>query len=413
MDNFPQGWRILKFGDITTMSQYGLSCSASDDGSIPMLRMNNIDGGTVKDSNLVYVSLSEKELKQYLLDPGDILFNRTNSYDLVGKTALFKSNEQYVCASYLVRFKIDSTQADPRYINQFFNSNESKKKLKSLATRGVSQSNINPTNLRKKFLILLPTLPEQRKIADLLTSWDQCIDKTQNLLDLKRKLKRGLMQQLLSGKKRFPEFGGQEWQRMRISEFTTHKPRLRSKPETPFTALGIRSHGKGTFLKPNFDPSKIDMTELFEVKENDLIVNITFGWEGAIAVAGSNDDGALVSHRFPTYTFKTEYAAPEFFRHIVVQKWFVEKLGLISPGGAGRNRVLNKKDFGKIEVLMPSVEEQRRIGSLLDACAKEIALLEQQLVMIKQQKRGLMQKLLTGQIRVKVGDGISEELINA
>ncbi len=155
------------------------------------------------------------------------------------------------------------------------------------------------------------------------------------------------------------------------------------------------------------------MTELFEVKENDLIVNITFAWEGAIAIAGAGDEGALVSHRFPTYEFKTDLTVPEFFRHVIVQKWFVEKLGLISPGGAGRNRVLSKKDFGKLEVLMPSVEEQRRIAAVLNACDKEIELLKQQLAALKRQKRGLMQKLLTGQIRVKVGDENKEELVGA
>jgi type I restriction enzyme S subunit len=125
------------------------------------------------------------------------------------------------------------------------------------------------------------------------------------------------------------------------------------------------------------------------------------------------DNGALVSHRFPTYEFKTELVIPEFFRHVIVQKWFIERLGLISPGGAGRNRVLSKKDFGKIEVLLPSVEEQRRIAALLNACDKEIELLNKQLNALKLQKRGLMQKLLTGQIRVKVVDESKEEMVNA
>ncbi len=189
---------------------------------------------------------------------------------------------------------------------------------------------------------------------------------------------------------------------MKISDFTVPKPRITGKPDKPFTALGIRSHGKGTFLKENFDPQKIEMTELYEVRENDLILNITFAWEGAIAIAGAKDTGALVSHRFPTYEFDTDQAIPEYFRHVIVQKWLVEKLGFISPGGAGRNRVLNKKDFGKLEVLMPSIEEQRRIAAVLETCDQEIELLRKQLAALKRQKRGLMQKLLTGQIRVKV-----------
>jgi type I restriction enzyme S subunit len=272
-----------------------------------------------------------------------------------------------------------------------------------IRSSGTTAIGIRQTELRR-VEITLPPLTEQRGIANVLKHWNLAIDYTNKLIAAKAKCKRGLMQQLLTGKRRFQEFGGQEWKLMSISDFTIPAIRIRPKPDKTFLALGIRSHGKGTFLKTDFDPAKIEMTELYEVRENDLIVNITFAWEGAIAIAKADDTGALVSHRFPTYEFNTELAIPEYFRHVIVQKWFVERLGLISPGGAGRNRVMSKREFGKLEVLMPSVEEQCRIAKVLNACDKEIDLLKQQLNAVKRQKRGLMQKLLTGQIRMKVGD---------
>jgi type I restriction enzyme S subunit len=404
MTRLPAGWIEYKFGDVTTSSQYGLSCVASAKGETPMLRMNNIVDGKLINANLIYVSLSDKELEAYRLKRGDLLFNRTNSYDLVGKTALFDLEGEFVCASYLVRFQLDKRKVYPSFINYFFNSLESHTRLRKLATKGVSQSNINPTILKNRFTVVVPPLLEQRGIVEVLSSWDIAIEHTEKLIAAKIKRKHGLMQQLLSGKKRFQHFAGQEWKRLTISDFTIPAIRVRTKPDKAFLALGIRSHGKGTFLKPDFDPAKIEMTELYEVKENDLIVNITFAWEGAVAIAGANDTGALVSHRFPTFEFKTKLAIPEYFRHVIVQKWFVQRLGLISPGGAGRNRVLSKRDFGKLEVLMPSVEEQRCIAKVLNACDKEIDLLKQQLDAVKRQKQGLMQKLLTGQIRVKVDE---------
>ncbi|MET0254112.1 MAG: restriction endonuclease subunit S, partial [Terrimicrobiaceae bacterium] len=75
------------------------------------------------------------------------------------------------------------------------------------------------------------------------------------------------------------------------------------------------------------------MEELYEVREGDLIVNITFAWEGAIAIAGNEDAGALVSHRFPTFAFIPGISAAGFFRHVMAQRWFREPLSLISPGG--------------------------------------------------------------------------------
>ncbi len=73
------------------------------------------------------------------------------------------------------------------------------------------------------------------------------------------------------------------------------------KPTENYLALGIRSHGKGIFHKPDSDPKAIAMDKLYEVKENDFIVNITFAWEHAVAIISKEDEGGLVSHRFPTY----------------------------------------------------------------------------------------------------------------
>ncbi|HPZ08123.1 MAG TPA: restriction endonuclease subunit S, partial [Candidatus Eremiobacteraeota bacterium] len=252
-----------------------------------------------------------------------------------------------------------------------------------------------------RLFIYLPPLPEQQKIAQILSCWDKAIEKTEKLIDARTRLKKGLMQKLLTGKKRFKEFEGKVWEKLKLSDFLISSPRPIDKPDKNYLALGIRSHGKGTFLKPASDPKKIEMTTLYQVKENDLIVNITFAWEAAIAIAKKEDEGALVSHRFPTYTFDRNIVIPEYFKYVILQKSFVYKLGLISPGGAGRNRVLDKKDFGNLIVTVPCLKEQQKISFILTACDREIELLENKLSSLKDQKKGLMQKLLTGQIRVK------------
>ena len=140
-------------------------------------------------------------------------------------------------------------------------------------------------------------------------------------------------------KLRFPEFRDAEpWKVSRFDEVLSPIVRERPKPAVAYMGLGLRSHGKGTFLKPLEDPAKNSMDKLYEVKTNDLIANITFAWEGAVAIAQECDEGALVSHRFPTYTFEKGGTSPEFFRYIILDKQFVYNLGVISPGGAGRNR---------------------------------------------------------------------------
>jgi len=181
-----------------------------------------------------------------------------------------------------------------------------------------------------------------------------------------------------------------------------YTPREVDKPNETFLALGLRSHGKGVFHKPDFDPNAIAMTKLFEVKENDLVVNITFAWEQAIAIASKEDEGGLVSHRFPTYVFNPKTATHLYFKFFVLQSFFKSMLELISPGGAGRNRVMSKKDFLKLEVKVPTIEEQITIAQVLETANQELKSYETKLEALQLQKKGLMQQLLIGKIRVNV-----------
>lgn len=206
------------------------------------------------------------------------------------------------------------------------------------------------------------------------------------------------MQQLLTGKKGF----NGEWRKSQLKYYIKEELRPVDKPKSSFLALGLRSHGKGIFHKVDFEPNSIAMDTLYKVKENDLIVNITFAWEHAIAIADKKDEGGLVSHRFPTYTFNEKVAFPHFFRYYVLQPRFKYLLNLISPGGAGRNRVMSKKDFPKLEVFVPSLEEQKAIAKVLTTADNEINSQESYLTKLQEQKKGLMQQLLTGQKRVKI-----------
>ena len=195
-------------------------------------------------------------------------------------------------------------------------------------------------------------------------------------------------------KLRFPEFRGAEpWKVSRFDEVLSPVVRQRPKPAEAYLGLGLRSHGKGTFLKPLEDPAKNSMDQLYEVKAHDLIVNITFAWEGAVAIAQECDEGALVSHRFPTYTFEKGRTAPEFFRYIILGKQFVYNLGVISPGGAGRNRVLSKNDFLKLRVALPMPAEQQKIAECLSSMDDLMAAQARKVDALKTHKKGLMQQL--------------------
>jgi type I restriction enzyme S subunit len=209
------------------------------------------------------------------------------------------------------------------------------------------------------------------------------------------------MQQLLTGKKRYKNHEGTGWCVRPLGELVKPVSRPVPKSKEPYLSIGVRSHGKGTFQKIVELPEKVMMDTLYRVESNDLIVNITFAWEGAIAIATEQDKGGLVSHRFPTYRFIEKESDIDFFRSLILTKRFVWDLGLISPGGAGRNRVMNQTDFLKLKVFVPPIEVQKEIGDILTLADNELRLCEDYLTALENQKRGLAQKLLSGEVRAE------------
>jgi type I restriction enzyme S subunit len=337
----------------------------------------------------------------FIKDGDLVIADASEDYEGVGECVEVKNVGRKKIVSGLHTFlaRDISNKTAQGFRTYIFNNPRVGIELKKIAT-GISVYSISKNNLQK-LVLPIPPLPEQQKIATILSTWDAAIDNCKAIIDKLKKRNKGLAQQLLTGKIRIKGFD-KKWKLTPLSECLTFTPRAITKPTGNYLALGLRSHGKGIFHKHDIDPEDVAMEVLYEVKENDLIVNITFAWEHAIAIVNKQDEGGLVSHRFPTYTFKTEKAIPEYFRHFIIQKYFKFLMELISPGGAGRNRVMSKTDFLKLEVKIPDAKEQKAIANILDAAASELNQYQQKLAELQQQKKGLMQQLLTGKTRVKL-----------
>jgi len=268
---------------------------------------------------------------------------------------------------------------------------------------GGTRAKLNKGDLEKLPIQIAPH-PEQKAIAKVLSTADAAIHTTEKIIAQKVLRKKWLMQQLLTGKKRLNGFENTKWKIQPLENFIKPIVREIPKPITPYLGIGLRSHGKGTFLKHDEQPEKNSMDNFYVVRPNDLIVNITFAWEQAIAIVRPEDDGALASHRFPTYTFIEDKGHPDFFRFYILQPRMKFMLQMISPGGAGRNRVMSKSDFIKLEFLLPDYKEQTAIAQVLQAADKEISLLKAKAEKLREQKKGLMQQLLTGKVRLKINN---------
>jgi len=248
----------------------------------------------------------------------------------------------------------------------------------------------------KSLKLNIPSKDEQEKIASFLTSVDTKIEKLIKKETLLQEYKKGVMQKIFNQEIRFKADDGSEfcdWKENEINSFVNLTLREVPKPNSNYLAIGVRSHCKGTFQKPDSEPHKIAMDKLYQVRENDLIVSITFAWESAIAIVKQEDENGLVSHRFPTYTFKENVAIVDFFRYVIIQKKFRFMLDLISPGGAGRNRVMSKKNFLKLKWNIPCVEEQKKIANFLSEIDTKIKQTQKQLEQTKEFKKALLQTM--------------------
>jgi type I restriction enzyme, S subunit len=195
----PMSWHVAPLGDYLLEAQYGISAKGGEAGKHALLRMTNQKHGRISGDNLQFVTLTPHQLESFRVAKLDLLFNRTNSFELVGRTAIFMLDGDFVFASYLIRLRTDVTRLRPHFLNLYFNWHETQARLKSIASRAVSQSNISTARLRG-FVVPIPKLEEQDKnINDI-----DCVDQRLALHRKKRAalndLFRTLLHQLMTAK---------------------------------------------------------------------------------------------------------------------------------------------------------------------------------------------------------------------
>ncbi|RVD70640.1 MAG: hypothetical protein E5V62_03835 [Mesorhizobium sp.] len=192
-------------GQALQRTDYGVNAPLGNEPTgYAVLRMGNLQDGWIEPAELRWGEIADAEAKALALEVGDILFNRTNSRDLVGKVALVRQPTDFLYASYIVRLRVNRSVADPYYLFAVMHSRRAQARFKSIATPGVSQSNINPTNLKKQ-VIPLPSLAEQRDIGSQLQSVETVRRTALDEVMRSRQIKSDLMSDLLSGRVRVPK----------------------------------------------------------------------------------------------------------------------------------------------------------------------------------------------------------------
>ena len=183
-----------------------------------------------------------------------------------------------------------------------------------------------------------------------------------------------------------------DWEQRKFGELVEKYEDIVDTPTERYTRLGIRSHAKGTFHSYVEKGKELETAKMFRVAANNFIVNITFGWEHAVAITDENDAGKLVSHRFPQYSFN-EGKLPEFFKYLILDERFRHHLELSSPGGAGRNRVLKLNDMLDYKMSFPRTAEQEKVGMYFSHLDYIITFHQRKCEQTKKLKKYMLQKM--------------------
>lgn len=171
-------------------------------------------------------------------------------------------------------------------------------------------------------------------------------------------------------------------------------------PDKEYVQIGIRSHGKGLFYKEPVLGKALGNKQVFWIQPNCFILNVVFAWEQAITKTTENEIGMIGSHRFPMYRPKNDLVDIDYLIYYFLTKRGTDILEAASPGGAGRNRTLGQERFLKSKITLPTLPEQQKIAAILSTQDKVIELKEKLLAQKQQQKKYLMQQLLTGKKRL-------------
>lgn len=409
------GWQVKRLSDLLLEKpDYGANSSSvefDDKSTYRYIRITDInDQGNLIEENKVGIPFEIG--KDYLLKDGDIVIALTGAS--VGKSYIYNSSDgQCAFAGYLIRLRADQKRLLSQFLFQYLHSPQFWNWVSKTVKIG-AQPNISAEEYSALKIPFPIVINEQEKIVTVLSLWDEPIKKIVALIESKIKLKQALMQQLLAGKLRFKEFVKSnrktdthygmlpaDWEYPKVEEIADEVSNRNEKGKdipvlscTKYDGLvdSLRYFGKRIFSKDTSD-YKIVRRDQFAYATNHIE-------EGSIGLLDSLDEG-LVSPMYTVFKTKENVYAPflykvfktELYRHIFEAN---------TSGSIDRRGSLRWKQFRQIHIPCPSSEEQKKIFTCIDTCDREIKLLQQLADALKTQKKGLMQKLLTGKIRVKV-----------
>ncbi len=245
------------------------------------------------------------------------------------------------------------------------------------------------------FNIILPPIDEQKRIADILSTFDDLIENLKKLIEKKELYKKGIMQRVLSSEVRFNGFTD-EWENVKLKDILIVGSKDRVLDTSKYKKITIKLHNKGIEFS-NIERKMADKRPFYIRKKDEIIIGKQNYFNGSIAIVGEEFDNTICSNAIMSFTVNKN-CNNKFIYFLLSRKSYMQKYYHLANGTGQKE--LSESDFLNFNLLIPSLEEQNKIAELLTLIDQDIDNLKQLLHLRKLQKKGLMQKLLTGEVRI-------------
>lgn len=367
-----------------------------DNSEYLVVRTSNVRNGQLLFDDMKFTTKEgyNEWTKRAIPEFGDVLFTREAP---AGESCLVPNDKKVCMGQRMVMLRPKKEVTDPIFFSYILNTERTKADILRLSI-GSTVSRINIADI-KKLKVASPPLPEQRKIAKILSTWDKSISSTERLIDNSKQQKKALMQQLLTGKKRLLDDSGKpfegEWEEAKLSNVA--EVVMGSSPKS--ASYNDNSEGL-PLIQGNADiknRKSVPRTYTNEVTKKCRIGDILLSVRAPVGTIAKSEHEACIGRGISAISTKKHHVQEYLYQWLL---WFAPRWEKYSQGSTFE--AVNSNDIKSLHLTVPSHSEQVKISAVLSNADQEIELLEQQLADLKQEKKALMQQMLTGKRRVKI-----------
>lgn len=403
MDKLRKGWEQHLLGELFEFKN-GLNTDKSKYGAgykfVNVMDVFNNDYLT-EDKIIGSVQITEKQLFEYKLKYGDVLFNRTSEVpEEIAYSTVYLDDKNAVFGGFVIRARSITDKLNEKFLIYLFQSD----KFRTQAIKcgqGAIRANIGQKDLAK-IRVDIPSLPEQIKIAEILSTWDNAIQTTEKQITNSQQQKKSLMQMLLSGEKRVSGFSG-EWKNYILEHLGNTFTGLTGKSKNNFGKGKPYITYMNVFKNMNIKLNEFELVEIFDDEKQNPIqygdIFFTTSSETAEEVGMSSVllDKPLSYVYLNSFCFgfrlhNFDILLPEYAQFLFRIEQVRKQIRILAQGATRYN--LSKTKLMKLNIELPVIQEQQKIAEILTTANQEIETLQRKLKCLKLEKRALMQRLL-------------------